>query len=133
MDAGSAPPVQLVADDVGCTRCGYSLRGLQVTGKCPECAWSVEASLRGGLLRFAGPEYLASLELGTRIVIITNLANAAMSIIAMAVGIVAIFMLGGFSTPTPGAPAPPLAAIDLIDSAATALSLLATMASLAGY
>ena len=33
--------------DLGCTGCGYNLRGLERTGRCPECDAAVAWSLRG--------------------------------------------------------------------------------------
>ena len=97
MDPSLQPPVRVVETEIACTRCGYSLRGLATTGRCPECGWSVEASLQGGLLRFAGPEYLASLVLGARIVIFTNIANLAAGLLLTGAAIVAIFAMGGFT------------------------------------
>jgi hypothetical protein len=128
-----APPVAVVDSAIACTRCGYSLRGLQITGKCPECGWAVESSLRGGLLRFAGPEYLASLALGAKIVIILNIANAVLGVVVFVGVIGMIVTMGGSLQTSPGAPAPPLPVLGLIEASATALTLLATTASLAGY
>jgi len=132
MESWVPPPIQLVEHDAACTRCGYNLRGLQVVGKCPECAWSIEASLRGGLLRFAGPEYLSSLALGAKIVIILNIANAVLGLVA--VGIVAtVALLSGSIQTTPGAPAPAMPSLGLIEASATGLGVLATSVSLIGY
>lgn len=47
-----------------CIRCGYELAGLPLSGVCPECAVPVEHSLRGFLLQFSAPEYLARLHQG---------------------------------------------------------------------
>jgi len=132
MESWVPPPIQLVEHDAGCARCGYNLRGLQVTGKCPECDWTIEASLQGGLLRFAGPEYLSSLALGAKIVIILNIANAALGLVA--VGIVAtVALMSGSIQTTPGAPAPAVPLLGLIEASATGLAVLATSVSLIGY
>lgn len=133
MESWVPPPIQLVEHDAPCTRCGYNLRGLTVTGKCPECAWSVEASLQGGLLRFAGPEYLTSLALGAKIVIILNIANAVLGLIA--IGVVAAWaLMNGSMQATQGAGgAPALPFLGMIEASATGLGVLATSVSLVGY
>jgi hypothetical protein len=136
MESRVPPPIQLVQLDVACTRCGYSLRGLQITGKCPECSWSVEASLQGGLLRFAGPEYLASLVLGARIVIYTNIANLLAGLLLAGAAVVAIFAIGGFSPPPGGGGGGAVrvgAAPAWVTLGGAGISVLATTASLIGY
>jgi len=136
MDPSLQPPVRVVETEIACTRCGYSLRGLATTGRCPECGWSVEASLQGGLLRFAGPEYLASLVLGARIVIFTNIANLAAGLLLTGAAIVAIFAMGGF---TVGAGGGGGGAVGMTSAPAwitlggAGISVLATTASLIGY
>ena len=41
-DAASRP----LQADIPCARCGYDLRGLTPPGKCPECAFDLDASIR---------------------------------------------------------------------------------------
>jgi hypothetical protein len=53
-----------IADNRPCIKCSYNLLGLPGTGNCPECGTSVERSLRGDLLRYASPEYVAKLHRG---------------------------------------------------------------------
>jgi Zn-finger nucleic acid-binding protein len=36
---------QLISSHVPCTKCGYDLRGLYITGKCPECGTDVVRSV----------------------------------------------------------------------------------------
>lgn len=50
--------------DRPCVQCGYNLRGLQPTGACPECGTPVADSLRGKLLKYCSPDYLAQLHRG---------------------------------------------------------------------
>ncbi len=50
--------------DLPCVRCGYQLRGLPVSGKCPECGGEVRRSLMGDLLMFADAGYVRVLLIG---------------------------------------------------------------------
>ncbi len=69
-----ASPVQVldgqgaVAGDVNCVRCGYNVRGLLGSGRCPECGAAVSVSLRGALLRFSDPAWIGKLYLGVRLI-----------------------------------------------------------------
>jgi hypothetical protein len=58
-----------VLGTVPCTGCGYDLRGLPISGACPECGRAVELSLRGDQLHFASPEYIRRLDLGLCIIL----------------------------------------------------------------
>src|SRR5262245_1427978 len=58
-----------IAGDKLCVRCGYALRGLSVTGICPECGTPVDRSLRGDLLEYCDPHYARRLLLGARLII----------------------------------------------------------------
>jgi hypothetical protein len=67
----TVPPVIVSRDaplnmDHPCIRCGYSLRGLNSSGVCPECGTPVERSLRGDLLAYSDPLYVQKLFNGTR-------------------------------------------------------------------
>lgn len=53
-----------VQSDRPCVGCGYNLRGLEVTGACPECATAVRLSMSDPLLRYSAPAHLASLHRG---------------------------------------------------------------------
>ena len=124
----------IVVHSVACTRCGYNLRGLSATGKCPECGWSVDASLRGGLLAYSGPEYLEALVTGSTVVIWTNIANAVLNL-GMVAAVFVILALSGASPSGAGqgGPLPGIAALQLMEVGATGLGLLVTAASLLGY
>jgi hypothetical protein len=50
--------------DLSCARCGYNLRGLHVSGVCPECGETVETSLKGNLLRHADSHWLRTVTRG---------------------------------------------------------------------
>jgi hypothetical protein len=55
---------RVVERELCCVRCGYSLRGLPVEGKCPECGGEVRRSLMGDLLIFADAAYVKRLRMG---------------------------------------------------------------------
>lgn len=59
-----SPAVRLATTDVPCLRCGYNLRGLQPEGACPECGTPIVRALRGNLLIYSAPEYVAKLHRG---------------------------------------------------------------------
>lgn len=70
--AGKPDPQALDASghlqlDVACHRCGYLLRGLTLTSRCPECGVPVFLSLRGDRLINASPEWLTRVGVGIRI------------------------------------------------------------------
>lgn len=64
-----APGGVYVEIDRPCIGCSYNLRGLPVNGNCPECGQPVQASLRGILLQFASPDYLATIRSGASLVL----------------------------------------------------------------
>jgi hypothetical protein len=69
-----------------CRGCGYRLRGLPVTSVCPECARSIESSLRGDQLIYADPTYLNDLTRGILIIQIA-LALATLSFLWWIIGL----------------------------------------------
>ena len=70
--------------DLSCIHCGYNLRGLDETGKCPECGTAIADSLRGDLLEFADPDWLDKIKLG----VIVRFWHLPLSIIALPLTIV---------------------------------------------
>lgn len=60
----SAPVSQELNQDVLCIACGYNLRGLDISGRCPECALPIADSNRSDSLRFADPRWLKKLRFG---------------------------------------------------------------------
>lgn len=65
--ASEPPPV--VQHDCPCARCGYNLRGLQLSRSCPECAAPIAVALTGPLLRFADRAYLKALDTGLTVLL----------------------------------------------------------------
>jgi hypothetical protein len=51
----------IVADDLGCVRCGYNLRTLSADDRCPECSTPVPATLDPKLLRNTDPSWTSIL------------------------------------------------------------------------
>ena len=74
---------EVIGEDLPCVRCGYNLRGLDVTGTCPECGGPVEASRSGDLLRFADVGWLTRIFRGSRWIEICSLALAWMAALAL--------------------------------------------------
>src|SRR5262245_32299566 len=72
-----------VTADSPCRKCGYNLRGLSVSGRCPECGTPVGLSVHGDLLRFSNPRWVRGLQRGVRL-IIAALAVAIFGMIAIA-------------------------------------------------
>lgn len=60
----SLDPLGRIAQDAHCTSCGYNLRSLLPEQTCPECNQPVGESLRGDLLQFSNPAWLATLASG---------------------------------------------------------------------
>jgi hypothetical protein len=59
--------VATVSDDLTCRRCGYNLRGLEVSGRCPECNSDVALSMQSDMLSFANPYWLRTLARGATV------------------------------------------------------------------
>lgn len=66
LDPPTITPEAPLDRDVPCQRCGYNLRGLPRSGRCPECGMPVEMSLNGDMLRYADPQWLSALVRGAR-------------------------------------------------------------------
>lgn len=69
------PTTGLVRGDLECRRCGYNLRTLAEAGRCPECGSPVGLSTRGNFLKFADPDWVATIARGLRIIFYIILIN----------------------------------------------------------
>ncbi len=78
--------------DVACIQCGYNLRGLSPDGVCPECACTIERSLRGPWLRYADARWLRRLRVGTLLLLI----HAILWIVTAATAMVAVWLLSTY-------------------------------------
>jgi hypothetical protein len=102
--AGGLSPDDRVPDDRPCLVCGYNLRSIAVSGHCPECGTPVERSLRGILLRYSAPDYVAMLRRGITLVE----ASLFLQIVVGIVGVVVMFAIMGLGAKAAAsAPAPP--------------------------
>lgn len=83
--------------DVACIFCGYNLRGLLPTGRCPECGSPIADSIRGDFLKFADPAWLDKLRLGTSLklwnILVAILAGLAGGLLAVLTGLSALVPL----------------------------------------
>ncbi len=75
-----------VVGDVPCRRCSYNLRGLNYSGRCPECGTAVGQSIYGNLLRFSDPQWVDKLARGVNLILWGIVALIASFIVGMVVG-----------------------------------------------
>lgn len=72
--ASETPPTARPPTDatpsVRCSRCGYDLEGLSPDALCPECGSPIALALRGRLLEYSSPEYVAALHRGVFLVLV---------------------------------------------------------------
>jgi len=127
-----------------CIRCGYLLRGLPMSGKCPECGTAVELSLQEATLAGCAPEYIRTTLSGLSLILNAILLSIILMVVAFgammagvpgaesatnlaAVGVSLMSLLGywRFSEPDPSA-----VAFESTDSARKVLRC-AVVASLA--
>ncbi len=69
-----------LAEDVACRHCDYNLRGLALSGRCPECEMAIEQTLHGFLLRFSDPAWLKRLRSGLMLLIVAILIGIVLAI-----------------------------------------------------
>jgi hypothetical protein len=83
----SVPHDAKIAHDQPCFKCGYNLRGLAISGQCPECGHLAADSLKGTLLQFASPEYLAKIHSGLSLILNAILIMIVLGLISIVVSI----------------------------------------------
>ena len=65
----TSKPDATIEHQTMCLRCGYELRGLDASGLCPECGFSIAESLERRRLGLSSPAYLSSLRTGALLTI----------------------------------------------------------------
>ncbi|HZL36685.1 MAG TPA: hypothetical protein VFC78_15300 [Tepidisphaeraceae bacterium] len=94
---GAAAASANVTTDIPCRKCGYNLRGMAVSGRCPECGTPVGVSVHGDLLRFSDPEFVLTLRKGVSLI----LWGILIMILVMVIGAIAGGMTRGASASSP--------------------------------
>jgi len=96
-----APTDGTIDHDVECIKCGYNLRGLNRSGRCPECGTEISPSMRGDLLKFAAPDWLRKVKLGADLMyygigvgIIVGVGAAIITIATAAIGPLLLSAMG---------------------------------------
>lgn len=84
----------VLTDTRPCIKCGYNLLGLEISGKCPECATPVERSLRGDLLAYSDATYLRALLRGVTLI----MAGILLVILNFVLGITLMALIGPGAT-----------------------------------
>ena len=81
-------PIPSIIDfDHPCTSCGYNLRGLDPSSRCPECGAEITESMRGDLLRFANPTWLKTVLRGANLMYYSILLGM---VIGLGVGLLGV-------------------------------------------
>jgi hypothetical protein len=83
MSEASAEPDALSADRL-CVRCGYNLRSLRRTGRCPECNTPIARSLRTRMLAESNPAWLRAMRDGAIIYAVCDLVTVARLLVFVA-------------------------------------------------
>ena len=86
--------VARVGIDLPCISCGYNLRSLPMSGRCPECNSSIESALHHGWLMFADPQWLRRLRSGVTLILWTLLASV-ICYVGMIIIVIAFFVPSG--------------------------------------
>ncbi len=111
-----SPPT--IAEDLKCTQCGYNLRGLTLGKLCPECGTPIERSIHGNLLKYADPDWVNKLRLGTLLMLwnllivillniavgiltVTGAAQAGANMLSLIVGFLELWAVFLLTTPEP--------------------------------
>lgn len=71
-----------IQTDAACRKCSYNLRGLQHSGRCPECGTPVGVSVLGDYLRYSHPDWLREVGNGLSLILWGILISVVVSISA---------------------------------------------------
>jgi len=65
-----ATSIDIIDRDLPCARCGYNLRGLAISGRCPECGTPVRCTTDGNWLRYTDSAHLRRLHRAITLVLV---------------------------------------------------------------
>lgn len=82
-----------IAEDKFCIECGYNLRTLHPSAKCPECAQPVADSLKGQQLEFASIPWLRTVRRGFQLLKLASIVGILWILSAMFLGLGAPVLL----------------------------------------
>lgn len=86
-DAKSKSPVdEAVNTNIGCSDCGYNLRGLSLGGSCPECGRSIAHSI-SDQLEYANVGWLESVARGASLFAVASVLAAGQHLLFLFVGV----------------------------------------------
>jgi hypothetical protein len=72
-NSSDASAAIVIEYDLPCRTCGYNLRGLAVSARCPECDTAVARSLHGQRLCYSDPRWVRTMARGMRLISVTGL------------------------------------------------------------
>ena len=92
-----ATSIDIIDRDLPCARCGYNLRGLAISGRCPECGTLIRWTTDGNWLRYGDPAHVRRLQRSIALTLagFWMLTAGMLSTLVLPVFLSAVPMIGG--------------------------------------